>query len=700
VDINKLNIEEFLSTSENSICILDSELTVLYQNQKHKQTYGEHAGKSCYKAFHCRESQCVGCPAVLVFKDGKTHKAEKERIIDKKNRFFQASASPVFNGNDNPIAAVVRTVEITDQRERAEVEQDWLRTFKAIDEAITIHDADFNIIQANQTAKKLLGLPEVGTEKIKCYRAFHGLDEPPSFCASCNIANSNESVSYERYEPFLSMHLDVKAIPRYDKDNNFIGTIHIARNISERKETENELIHKEELLRRALKIAKMGSWEWDILTNDVRWTGEIYDIYGYDPKTFSPDYKTVTDAMHPDSLEPFLQAIDVALNRKAPFEMDYKLIHTNGDARIVHTKGEVVFDEYDKPVKMFGTVYDITERKRNEEEMTRLAVITEQAAEGIAVANLDGIITYANNAWASMHGYTPEEIIGKHLKTCHTEEQLKVEVVPFNERAKSRGSYGGEVGHKRKDGSTFPTYMTTTVLKDDNGAAFGIAGFATDITDLKLMENQLRDSLRQKEMLIREVNHRVKNNLALITSLLRLQGKGIEDSKAKQLFAESEGRVKAISMIHERLYKSTSVSSLNFGDYLRALAKNVFQAFAVNERVQLKLDIPDIISDVDTLIPCGLILNELLTNSLKYAFPDSIEGVVTVRFYESGNKYHMVVSDNGIGMSSSEEIGSINTMGLMIVDSLVKQINGDIKIENAGGTTVNIAFQKSTKNFD
>ncbi len=347
---------------------------------------------------------------------------------------------------------------------------------------------------------------------------------------------------------------------------------------------------------------------------------------------------------------------------------------------------------------MIGTVYDITERKKYEEEMQKLAVITEQSAEGIAASDLNGNITFVNRAWAEMHGYEPHELTGKNLRIFHTEEQLLNDVIPFNENVVSNGHHSGEVAHMRRDGSVFPTYMTVALMKDSKGNPTGLAGFALDISEMKRMEEKLRRSLQEKETLLQETNHRIKNNLAVIISLLRIQSRDIIDEKAKGLFLESENRVKAMSMIHERLYRTKDLRNIDFGEYLHSLTTELFNAYRDdNSDIHLITDINDITLDVALAIPCALIVNELVTNSLKYAFPDGGPGEIHIALDRPGHdRYLLTIKDNGIGIPPDIDMENAKTMGLRIAQSLAGQIRADLTLDRSGGTGFNIEFQGKT----
>ena len=200
----------------------------------------------------------------------------------------------------------------------------------------------------------------------------------------------------------------------------------------------------------------------------------------------------------------------------------------------------------------------------------------------------------------------------------------------------------------------------------------------------------LKQALADKDMLIREVHHRVKNNLLVIQSLLNLQSSKIKDEDTKGLFNESQDRVQAMSMIHERLYQSTDLSSVDFPEYIRSLVTLLFRNYKMDAtNVTLKIDIPEITLDIDTIIPCGLIINELVSNAFKHAFPHGM-GELYVGMEEEGENKVLVVKDNGIGLPDKIDIYHTNTLGMQIVGALSTQLGGHPEIIRDKGTEFRI----------
>ncbi len=210
------------------------------------------------------------------------------------------------------------------------------------------------------------------------------------------------------------------------------------------------------------------------------------------------------------------------------------------------------------------------------------------------------------------------------------------------------------------------------------------------------MEAQLKESLRDKETLIKEVHHRVKNNLQIVSSLLALQGMQVQDAEARGYFNETENRVQTISMIHEKLYSSEDLSSLELSEYVNDLVKEIVLSFGVSSHdVSVSVDIPEREMDIDTLIPCGLIINELVSNAFKYAFPTSSDGSLHVGISSIADGFtELVVRDNGPGLPVDIDITKTRSLGLRLVYSLVDQLKGELVINRRGGTEFRIKFKE------
>ena len=210
----------------------------------------------------------------------------------------------------------------------------------------------------------------------------------------------------------------------------------------------------------------------------------------------------------------------------------------------------------------------------------------------------------------------------------------------------------------------------------------------------KKIEEKLSSSLAEKEFLLKEIHHRVKNNLQIISSLLNLQADKIDDPKTKEKYTESIGRIKSMAIIHELLYRSKNLSTIKIKDYLDELVSYITRTYNVHKhiKVNLTVKVQQKFIELDKAIPCGIIINELLSNSFKYAFKNKDKGSINVIFEEKNRQYNLVVSDNGVGFDKSGNLKHLDTLGLQLVSSLVGQLGGILKTETKKGSTFSIHF--------
>jgi two-component sensor histidine kinase len=205
------------------------------------------------------------------------------------------------------------------------------------------------------------------------------------------------------------------------------------------------------------------------------------------------------------------------------------------------------------------------------------------------------------------------------------------------------------------------------------------------------------NSLREKEILLREIHHRTKNNMQIISSLLRLQSKQLEDKKGIAMLKDSQNRIQSMSLIHEKLYESKDLAKVDFGRYIEELTRGLVRFFGERAgRIRLDLDIKDIYLGIDTAIPCGLIINELVTNSLKYAFPEGREGTIHISIRRNAEeRIELVISDNGIGIPDDLDFRNTRTLGLQLVTTLSEhQLQGSIELDRTEGTEFSIKFSE------
>lgn len=232
----------------------------------------------------------------------------------------------------------------------------------------------------------------------------------------------------------------------------------------------------------------------------------------------------------------------------------------------------------------------------------------------------------------------------------------------------------------------YPTYTS-------NGMISGYVVVAEDITERTVADQLIKDSLEEKKVLLKEIHHRVKNNLQIVSSLLNVQATYITDKKALECFTESQNRVKSMALIHEKLYQSEDLSRVDFAEYIGNLSKSLFNSYNVNiGNIGLDIAVDNLRLDIDKAIPCGLIINELVSNSLKHAFPDNRKGEVSIKMCIAENRYILIISDNGVGFPAGIDYRNTTSLGLQLINMIVSQLDGTIDLDSSTGTKFTITF--------
>jgi PAS domain S-box-containing protein len=399
------------------------------------------------------------------------------------------------------------------------------------------------------------------------------------------------------------------------------------------EEAYNLLQENERRLSEAQKLSHIGSWDWNIVTNELNWSDETYLIFGRALQQLGSTHDAFLSYVHPDDRNYVDSAVKGAIKGK-PYDIDYRIILADGSERIVHAQGGVIFNEENTPIRMRGTVQDITERKQAEEELYKnqelLRGIIDNTPALIYVLDLEERITVANRALAYLFGKTSEELIGRTRRGLMPEETaLRDE--ENDRKVMAYGHFMEFEEHGIFNGMPKTYFTVKFPIRDTKGKIHSIAGISTDITERKKSEKALENfEIARKK----EIHHRIKNNLQVISSLLDLQAdkfngrKDIQDSDVLEAFRESQDRVISMALIHEELYKdktfkgkgfeSVGFETLNFSPYIEKLAENLFLIYRLgNTDISLNMELEDdLFFNMDTAVPLGMIVNELVSNSL------------------------------------------------------------------------------------
>lgn len=470
-----------------------------------------------------------------------------------------------------------------------------------------------------------------------------------------------------------------------DKSVNYIASL---RNISEQKLAEEKIKLSEDRYRAVFSQEFIGIAILDVFGNIQQLNNTFYSVLGFTEKEMVGI--NIIEFTHPQDKENTINLNRQFLNLKEnKVNQEKRLIHKNGSIVYGKESWSVVYDTKGNPDYFILLFEDITEKKLSQEKFleqsAKLKAIFQSTSQSIITINqkfeLTSFNDYFQKGFKSITGQNPQENnkILDFLILILGKEEVKA-YIHFHQRALMGIPQQFEKCVTLPSGQNIwlDFYIDPIIIPDKpiEEASY----IVHDITDKKISEEQIKQSLQEKEILLKEVHHRVKNNLQVISSILNLQSHYIKDPTALETLKEIQNRIKSMALIHENLYQNKDLSQLNFGDYIANLVQNLVYTYNSGKKVvDIQLELENVFLNLDYSIPCGLIINELISNSLKHAFVDDFNGIIKVIFKKSGEVVHLEIIDNGVGFDSAIDFRNTDSLGLQLVMALVDQINGTIE---------------------
>ncbi|MFH5833055.1 sensor histidine kinase [Halalkalibaculum sp. DA384] len=315
--------------------------------------------------------------------------------------------------------------------------------------------------------------------------------------------------------------------------------------------------------------------------------------------------------------------------------------------------------------------------------------IIESMADALVVTDSDYRIRRVNSATRVMLGYAEEELIGQPLDMLfNQEEQERIKGIKTDKEIDSF-----EIAYLTKGGDTVPVNFSKAVMLNADGSMKGLVCLASDITDRKEAERQVKKSLKEKEILLAEIHHRVKNNLAVISGMLQMQIWETDNEAAETVLRDSQLRVQSIALVHEKLYQSENLSYIEFDKYIRDLLQAIGSTYVNDERdISIETSLETVALNINQAIPCSLLINELVVNAYKHAFSSNGKGKISIDIKKRGGKVFVLVSDNGSGFPEEFTHEAKESLGMSIINTLVKQLDAEIEIYNSNGANIEFNF--------
>jgi PAS domain S-box-containing protein len=460
----------------------------------------------------------------------------------------------------------------------------------------------------------------------------------------------------------------------------------------ERKEIEDKFQKYQNLLENSQKIAKLGNWEYDCNTEELIWSKELYNIFEIDSnKTKNHHlFDHFIAKVSPEFKKDLISLIEEAATNGKQYETIYKINLSNNKSKWIFANGIPIIGEKGKIIRVIGYSQDITDRINNEVQINQFFNLSNDL---LCLANFDGYFLKISKGWEDTLGYTYEELCSKPFMSLIHEDDIEKTLNEYKSLKEGALSFGFENRYRCKD----DTYKILRWNGAPDKKTELIYCIVRDVTEERKAEQKLKSTLHDKEILLKEVHHRVKNNLQIISSLLNLQTSYIKDDSILNLFKDSQNRIKSIASIHELLYQASEFGTIDFNQYLNKLVTDLIYSYhGVQSQINYKIE-TECKFNIDTSIPLGLLINEILSNSLKHGLKNKSDEIISVSINElKNNKYELKISDDGIGFVFEKEFEKAASLGLMLIKDLASQLNGEIhKLDTKKGTYYQLIFMEN-----
>jgi len=644
-------------------------------------------------------------------------KEPTESRDERNGRFYDTIGYPLFDKDKNLSKVIVFAKDITHQllaaRAIKESEERYRDLTESSPDAIIVHFGG-KVLFANRAAANLLGYgsPEELLEK-------NALDFiHPDYKAKVidrinkiTVSNIEVPTLEEKFRKKNGEYIDVEvtSLPFSYRGNTAVQVI--ARDISFRIEAEKALKQSEERYRAFIAQSTEGIYRMELekpVRISVSSKQQVKHLYKNcsiaecnDVMAKMYGYKKTKELLG-------VKLVNLPGNTEKPFNTNGLIEFIKSGYRILNKETQ----EHDKNGKtkyfinnavgivengfltrIWGTQTDVTELREKETEIRKLSRAIEQSPVSIIITDTSGNIEYANPKFSNVTGYSAREVKGKNPRILKSGDKSPDEYKELWQTISSGNEWQGEFHNKKKNGNLFWESALITPIKNDKGEITHFLAIKQDITEQKHNGEKLKQSLKEKEVMLREIHHRVKNNLQIISSLLKLQGGYTKDPVASEYLKISQQRVRTMALIHQQLYRSDDLSGIDFGEYLKKLINDLFTIYGIEKRkMLLNVNANHIFLSIEKAIPCGLIVNELVSNSIKHAFTQKNNGKIEALLSQEENTYRMIIRDNGAGFPGDVDFRNTSSLGMQLVITLTEQLGGEIELRNSVGTEFIINF--------
>lgn len=741
-------LDAMLQSIGDHMSMMDKDLNIIWANDVAKQNFGEDIiGKKCYEVYHRRDKPCEPSPCLTLkaFEDGEVHEHETSVINrEGEKRYFHCTANAAIRDDEgNPVGVIEISRDVTDQK----------LTEMSLEREMKINAAVANLSSTLLSPTSIEEMSNLVLEHAKHLThskvGYVGYIDPQTgymisptmkgeVWERCQV--EDKDTVFKKFgglwgwvlnnkEPILTNtpledprstglpqgHIPVNrflSVPA-TIDGELVGLISLAN--SQRDYTERDLVLVERLADLFAIAIKRKQTE-DELQEERNKLEAIVGAIEYGMTIIDRDFnviyqnKVIEDVFGDtiglkcyQAFEGLDNAVEdcpvkLAFSDGKPHTADRKTVMESGEVMYWENTASPIKDAKGEILSCLVLVRDITERKKTEEalqeEKNKLEAIIGAINNGLSIQDREFNILYQNEEHKEIVG---DRVGQKCYRAVHGRDGV-CENCPLKQAFEDGKSHTVECEYTISSGELVYLENTASPIRNANGEIISCLEVVRDITNQKMAEKQIKKSLEEKEALLKEIHHRVKNNLQVISSLINLQSRYIKDEKILEVLKESQNRIKSMALVHEKMYQSEDLTEFDFTEYLRTLVSHLIHSYGCAGKVNLNMDIGEIYLSLDTAIPCSLIINELVSNSLKHAFPQGLKGEIDIKFHKmEDNGFKLVVSDNGIGFPEEMDYRNTDSLGLQLVNSLSKQLRGDISLYNDRGTTFEVIFPQTSK---
>ncbi len=483
--------------------------------------------------------------------------------------------------------------------------------------------------------------------------------------------------------------VDFSIKPARNEAGDIVYLVPEGRDITAAKEFERALAESEARWNFALSASDLGVWDWNTRTNEVYYSERWAAMLGYHREELGPTVDEWANRIHPDDVAHTLALVRDHLEGRTPlYRSEHRIRAKDGRYRWVLDQGKVILRSDDgSPLRVVGTHADIDAQKIAEQQAAELQAqitsILEFSPNLITLIDREGRYLLAGPRAAAAIGLAETSLVGKSFRELMPAAMADV----FAERIARMNAHPEpfeveDIIPTPAGDRIFQTQLFPVTDARGNHVATG--GIARDVTDARKALAAVQSALAEREVLLREIHHRVKNNLQTISSLLNLQARALSDPALRAPFEDSKRRIMSMSLIHDQLYRHDDLARIDFAHYVDDLIKLQRTTLGPGlSRIATEIDIRIPPVGIAVAVPCGLIINELFANACKHAFPLGRAGTVRLSMTAEGDRWQLLVTDDGVGAPAFSAAGGVGGLGLQLIKALVKQLNGTME-ESAG----------------